>query len=431
MTDDDIDKQSRRTFSSTFYRLTPEEMWNNLKKDNTFGIDGYEVPRKYYDYYDYKERQRRLNALKKPPKHEWPPKDWKQKDANGDEIIKKPRRPHFLDDLFKWADSYSGLPKGGDNLSYKQEILDKVKDRMSKYQKTETQPRNLRREFLNNIENKKELKERLEGMIASEANQSHKQELVDKIKEQMEEDEKNKKTLTEKNKERYTKNNPQMSRCDRITVVADAEYCGEQVPFYHTFYGEDEDESERRKKPLCFPTIDKTSKFNRTTMWKFAKRPYRKRPHNLKENEDVEDENDPLKEAQERKKQVDDERRENIINAIYDKAKVENKDQGSYFHIKVPEAFEKVNQRGKVFIKFIKNFKETEEYKNMPHKEHVEEPAPNKYFQTPSVKDEKRMKYLKSNPDKRTEDDEEKFKRYVDRRRMDTKMFKPMKTSIY
>jgi hypothetical protein len=152
---------------------------------------------------------------------------------------------------------------------------------------------------------------------------------------------------------------------------------------------------------------------------------------NLKENEDVEDENDPLEEAQERKKQVDDERRENIINAIYDKAKVENKDQGSYFHIKVPEAFEKVNQRGKVFIKFIKNFKETEEYKNMPHKEHVEEPAPNKYFQTPSVKDEKRMKYLKSNPDKRTEDDEEKFKRYVDRRRMDTKMFKPMKTSIY
>ena len=37
----------------------------------------------------------------------------------------------------------------------------------------------------------------------------------------------------------------------------------------------------------------------------------------------------------------------------------------------------------------------------MPHKQFVEEPAPNKYFKTPSEKEERRMKYLKKNPEQR------------------------------
>ena len=87
----------------------------------------------------------------------------------------------------------------------------------------------------------------------------------------VEEDEKKKMTTVEKNKARYTKNNPQWPRCDRVTIVADADYCGEQVPFYKTFYKEDIDESDKKKQPLFFPSIEKTSKFARTTMWKFAK----------------------------------------------------------------------------------------------------------------------------------------------------------------
>ena len=87
------------------YKLTPEEVWKTVKKDNTFGIEGYEVPRKYFDFYKRKEEIRRENVMKRRvPKHEWPPSDWKDKDSNGDEIIKKPKRPNFLDDIYKWAE---------------------------------------------------------------------------------------------------------------------------------------------------------------------------------------------------------------------------------------------------------------------------------------------------------------------------------------
>ena len=67
----------------------------------------------------------------------------------------------------------------------------------------------------------------------------------------------------------------------------------------------------------------------------------------------------------------------------------------------------------------------------MPHKQFVEEPAPNKYFKTPSEKEERRMKYLKKNPEQRSEEDDEKFKLYVDRRKIDKKVYKPLKTAVY
>ena len=412
--------------------MSPEEMYRTVKKDNTFGIEGYEVPRKYYDFYKRKEELRREGLLKqRAPKHEWPPKDWKTTE-NGEEVMKKPRRPNFLDDVYKWADSYNGLPKGGDLLQFKQEAIDKAKEKFEKYKPPKKEYRNLRKEFFKNINDKKELKERLEGVISGDANQSNKQDQIQKVKEQMEEDEKKKMTIVEKNKARYTKNNPQWSRCDRVTIVADAEYCGEHVPFYSTFYKDDMDESDKKKQALFFPSIDKTSKFARTTMWKFAKKPYKKRPKHLKADESVVDDEDPIKEAQERKKQYDEEVKERILSGIYERGKAEPNQQNlNFFNTDVSKAYNTVRNKGKVLIKFVPNFKETEDYKNMPHKQIVEEPAPNKYFKTPSEKEERRMKYLKKNPEQRTEEDDEKFKLYVDRRKMDHKVYKPMRTTVY
>ena len=415
------------------YKLTPEEVWKTVKKDNTFGIEGYEVPRKYFDFYKRKEEIRRENVMKRrTPKHEWPPSDWKDKDSNGDEIIKKPKRPNFLDDIYKWAESYNGLPKGGDLLQFKQDAIDKANERKDKYPMPVKVYRNARKEFLKNIQDKKELKERLEGVISGDATQSNKQEQIEKVKQQIEEDEKKKLSIVEKNKARYTQNNPQMPRCDRVTVVADAEYCGEQVPFYNTFYKNDMDESDKKKQPLFFHSIEKTSKYKTSSKWKFAKKPYKKRPKHLKENESVGDDEDPIKEAQERKKQYDDELREKILEGIYERGKAEPEKQNmDFFNVDVSKAYNTVRNRGRVPIKFVKNFKETEDYEKMPHKQYVEEPAPNKYFKCPSEKEERRMKYLKKNPDKRTEDDDEKFKLYVDRRKIDKKVYKPMNTTVY
>ena len=172
---------------------------------------------------------------------------------------------------------------------------------------------------------------------------------------------------------------------------------------------------DKKKQPLFFPSIEKTSKYKTSSKWKFAKKPYKKRPKHLKENESVGDDEDPIKEAQERKKQYDDELREKILEGIYERGKAEPEKQNmDFFNVDVSKAYNTVRNRGRVPIKFVKNFKETEDYEKMPHKQYVEEPAPNKYFKCPSEKEERRMKYLKKNPDKRTEDDDEKFKLYVD-----------------
>ena len=113
---------------------------------------------------------------------------------------------------------------------------------------------------------------------------------------------------------------------------------------------------------------------------------------------------DPIKEAQERKKQVDEEQKERILGMMYEKGKAEpNQQNMNFFNTDVSKAYNTVRNRGRVNIKFVPNFKETEDYKNMPHKQFVEEPGPNKYFKTPSEKEERRMKYLKKNPEQRSE----------------------------
>ena len=117
---------------------------------------------------------------------------------------------------------------------------------------------------------------------------------------------------------------------------------------------------------------------------------------------------------------------------MYEKGKAEpNQQNMNFFNTDISKAYNTVRNRGRVNIKFVPNFKETEDYKNMPHKQFVEEPVPNKYFKTPSEKEERRMKYLKKNPEQRSEEDDEKFKLYVDRRKIDKKVYKPLKTAVY
>ena len=51
---------SSRVLNKIKYNLTPEEMWTTIHGTNqNWGIEGYEVPRKYYDYHQVKWAQER------------------------------------------------------------------------------------------------------------------------------------------------------------------------------------------------------------------------------------------------------------------------------------------------------------------------------------------------------------------------------------
>lgn len=235
--------------TSSHYKLTPEEMWTCVRgTSQNWGIEGYEVPRNYFDFYQarwVKEREQ----IKKEHKSLWPPKDW-PKSKEGDTQI-PPRRINFIDEVVKHANSYNDeakskeryeqlAPKGIFEPPKKKEIID------------------VRKKFLDEEKDKKE------KMAALPKIQEWKVSGIEKAQEQIKEDEAKKKTETQKNIEKYTKDKPQWPRCDRVTIVADAEYVGETIPFYNTFTKEGESVD---KNKLFFPKKDFT--WNRAPIWTF------------------------------------------------------------------------------------------------------------------------------------------------------------------
>ena len=91
-------------FKPIKYLLTPEEMYNLNSKHLDIGIEGYKIPRKYNDHHQCVWERKRAKILT-DHKHIWPPEDWPK--SKEDENIKvKPKRKTFLDDLFKWCNSY-------------------------------------------------------------------------------------------------------------------------------------------------------------------------------------------------------------------------------------------------------------------------------------------------------------------------------------
>ena len=86
----------------------------------------------------------------------------------------------------------------------------------------------------------------------------------------------------QKNLERYPKEKPWWPRADRVTVTSDAEYMGEQVPFY---YNNSKDEGEKGKK-LFYP--NKEYVLRRAPAWAFqGKNPTKLPTDNMKAREDM------------------------------------------------------------------------------------------------------------------------------------------------
>lgn len=222
------------------YKLTPEEMWTCLKGTQNWGIEGYEVPRKYIDYKQIIFKKR-LETEVVGSRRPWPPKDWPKNKDSSDPV--PPVRKNFVDAVIRWANSYNDEAKS-------KELYENLKPKGIFDPKKESAPVNKRQEFLEHEAKKEEAFKNLPKI------QQWKEEGINKAKDKMETDEKAKITQTEKNKKRYTKERPQWSRCDRVSVVSDAEYVGENNPFYNTFKKEGEEipvDSKTGKPKLFFP----------------------------------------------------------------------------------------------------------------------------------------------------------------------------------
>ena len=99
----------RSDYHTITYKITPEEMWQCVKgSSQNWGIEGYEIARKYYDYHQVKWMQERKKILDQH-KRVWPPQDWPK--AKDEDKLVPPRRPNFLDYYIKWANSFNDEKK--------------------------------------------------------------------------------------------------------------------------------------------------------------------------------------------------------------------------------------------------------------------------------------------------------------------------------
>ncbi|MCQ2817338.1 MAG: hypothetical protein MJ252_08750 [archaeon] len=195
--------ETPKTETKIQYKLTPEEMWNCERgTGETFGIEGYEVPRQYYDYHQVKWFRERKEILDKHARV-WPPPDW-PKSKDGDKAV-PPVRWNFIDDVVKWAKSFNDPNK-------EKELREKYTDKGIFNPPKPKEYVDQRAKFLEHVENEKK---RIEGLPKVQEWKVAAIEAADAKKKDFEA---SRKTQTQKNLEAYA-NKSQWPRCDRVTIV--------------------------------------------------------------------------------------------------------------------------------------------------------------------------------------------------------------------
>ncbi len=319
--------------------LTPEEMFDIISGSHKGGIIEYEVPKKYFDYKRAIWEKKREKILKSFKGH-WPPLDWKEDKETGKK--KPPIRKNFIDDSIKLANSFYDKKKAEEiknELESKNKIIKDIEYKSDFDKKKNT--RDLRKIFKERENEKKKIKEQI-NLIPE-----YKKNIIEEVKEKFRIIEEER----EKNKNKKGKAN--FSKCDRITIVAEAEFIGEQIPFYNTVKNKN---GEIDKNKLFYPN----KLYKKNPSWSFGK----------KNKFDKNEENQYIKTRNEKLE----EKIKNIIN----KQKGDNK----YLFCDVSNSYNLVNNRGKLPIIFRKKFKyeETEQYKASRDKYNYETPAPNSYW---------------------------------------------------
>ena len=379
-------KSGKKSKKSTIkYPLTPEEMYKLDSHQLEYGIQGYQIPRKYNDHHQCVWARKREKILSSH-KHIWPPEDW-PRDKDDENIKVKPKRKTFLDDLYKWCYSYYDAEKA-------QELIDEKGIDVKDYVKPRVIDKKRRKDFLENEKKKEEWrKSRPEYM-------EHMEDRIEEIKEKIKEEESNKIDPIEKIRRRY-KQNPQTSRCDRVSVVSEAQYLGEQVPFYNTYVPED---GELDKKKLFFPSKEYT--WRRAPAWKYPK--------------DI----GPNVEYQNEEKERIKEKIEEYMN---------DKDlKKEDLWINIVKSFHQVTHHGELPIKFqpIYKLQETEQYVAMLENQPRVYIGPQQYWKMPK-ETFSRNKQKKPNLSAITDDNGNKIY-YMDRKKTDKRVYSAgMRKAVY
>ena len=366
------------------YALTPEEMYKLDSHQLEIGIEGYQIPRKYNDHHQCVWARKREKILKSH-KHVWPPEDW-PRDKDDENIKVKPKRKTFLDDLYKWCYSYYDpkraeelIERGVDTKDYvKPRVIDKIR----------------RKNFLENEKSKEEWRK------SRPEYREYMESAIEDIKQKIQDEEKAKEDPIEKIRKRY-KHNPQTSRCDRVSVVSEAQYLGEQVPFYNTYVPEGE---ELDKKKLFFPSKELT--WRRAPAWKY--------PKDIGPNVEYQnEEKERLKEKLEEYMNDKDLKKEDLW-------------------INVSKSFHRVTHHGELPIKFqpIYKVRETEQYQAMLENQPRVYIGPQQYWKMPK-ETFTRKGQKKPNLSSITDDNGNKIY-YMDRKKTDKRVYSAgMRKAVY
>ena len=222
------------------YKITPNEMWTCVRgQTQNWGIEGYQVPRKYFDHEQYKWEIKRAEILRNH-RRVWPRNDW-PKDKETEKPIMSIRK-NYIDDVIKLAKPFNEPGKS-------EELKASLESRGTFKMPEPKVPINMRDKFL------KEEQERKEKVASLPKIQEWKVNAIEDAQKNIEEMKSKERNKLDVYKERYTKEKPLWPRCDRVTIVADSEYVGEQIPFYNSYVKQGE---EPDKNKLFMPRKEVT-----------------------------------------------------------------------------------------------------------------------------------------------------------------------------
>lgn len=377
-------KKSKHFQSTLKFYLTPEEMYKLSSRQLEIGIEGYEVPRKYNDHHKCVWERKREQILK-DHKHIWPPEDWPK---NEEDQKVKPKKKTFLDDLYKWCNSYYNKEKA-------ETLIEEKNINVKDYVKPLTLDKTRRKDFL---EYEKEKAERRKNV---QKYSDYMQTFVDTVIDKIKQEESEKIDPIEKIKKRY-KHKPQTSRCDKISIVSEAQYLGEQYPFYYTYTSEGQ---EIDKNKLFFPSKKLTWK--KAPIWSY--------PKDIGPNVEF-------------KKDQEEKMKEKLSEYMT------NKDmKAEDLWINVVNGYHKLNHHGELLIKFQPEYKlkETEQYTAYLEKSPKKYVGPQQYWKLPKETFSRYMKYKKPNVSHITDDNGNKVY-YMDRKKTDKRVYSAnMRKAVY
>ena len=325
------------TKSNSEVELTPEQIYDIINSRKKGGVEGYTIPRKYYDYHQVLWLRKREQLLKQH-KPVWPPEDWKTNKETGNK--EPPKKLNFIDERIRWVKSFNDPKKSQEikeALESKGKAIPEFNPFKSDFDK-KVNNKNLLSSFKDSEEKLKKIREQINSIPEYKLN------AIEQVKEKIKGNE---------YKPRTGKSN--WSKGDRIMYNADSEYMGEQVPFWNANKKEED-----KKKAEFYP--DKIKIMHKGPSWSFGPK--------KKEDNSGQDAKQYIK--------ARDERLEEKANAVLEKMGINKKK----YMLQPVESYHKIKKHGSLPILFRKiyKFKETEQYKAAQEKRNSETPAPNIYW---------------------------------------------------